>query len=63
METLMTIADLAEKMRLSEATIRKYVLEKSVPYLKIGAAVRFLPSEIEKWVEARKKSLLSVKKK
>ena len=56
METLMTIADLAEKMRLTESTIRKYVLEKSVPYIKIGAAVRFRPTEIEQWMDAKKKN-------
>ena len=57
METLMTIADLAEKMRLTESTIRSYVLHKRVPYVKIGAAIRFSPTEIEEWLKSKVKPL------
>ena len=63
METLMTIADVAEKLQLTEATIRKYVLAKVIPYIKIGAAIRFRPSEIEEWINDNQKSIpQSVKK-
>ena len=55
MENLMTIADVAEKMSLTEWAIRRYVQQKTIPYLKIGAAVRFLPSEVEEWIKANRK--------
>ena len=51
METLMTIADLAERMQITESVIRKHILKKVVPYIKIGAAIRFVPSEIEEWIK------------
>jgi excisionase family DNA binding protein len=51
METYMTIAELAEYIKLSEQTVRRYVLNKTVPYRKIQKAVRFRVSEIEKWID------------
>lgn len=58
MENLMTIADVAEKMSLTESAIRKFVQQKTIPYLKVGAAVRFLPSEVEEWLKTRRKMLM-----
>jgi excisionase family DNA binding protein len=52
METYLTIAELAECIKLSEQTVRRYVLNKTVPYHKIQKVVRFRVSEIEKWIEA-----------
>jgi excisionase family DNA binding protein len=51
METYLTIAELAEYIKLSEQTVRRYVLNKTVPYRKIHKAVRFRVSEIEKWID------------
>jgi excisionase family DNA binding protein len=51
METYLTIAELAEYIKLSEQTVRRYVLNKTVPYHKIQKAVRFRVSEIEEWIE------------
>ena len=55
METLMTIAELAEKIRMTESTVRSYVLRKIIPYVKIGAAVRFVPEEINRWLVSKTK--------
>jgi excisionase family DNA binding protein len=52
METYLTIAELAEYIKLSEQTVRRYVLNKTVPYHKIHKVVRFRVSEIEKWIES-----------
>jgi excisionase family DNA binding protein len=52
-ETLMTAEEVAGVTRLAVATVRKYVLRKSIPFLKIGASVRFRPSEIEDWIARR----------
>jgi excisionase family DNA binding protein len=51
METYLTIGEMAEYIKLSEQTIRRYVLNKTVPYHKIHRAVRFRVSEIEKWID------------
>ena len=51
METYFTVAELAEYIKLSEQTVRRYVLDKTVPYHKIHRAVRFRVSEIEKWID------------
>jgi excisionase family DNA binding protein len=51
METYLTIAELAEHIKLSEQTVRRYVLNKTVPYRKIHKVIRFRVSEIEKWID------------
>jgi len=51
----MTIAEVAEAIQMSQAAVRKYVLKKTIPHLKIGAAVRFMPSEIQGWLVERKR--------
>jgi excisionase family DNA binding protein len=51
METYLTIAELADYLKLSEQTIRRYVLNRTVPYHKIHKVVRFRVSEIERWIE------------
>jgi excisionase family DNA binding protein len=51
METLLTIAELAGLVKLSEQTIRRYVLHRVIPFHKVRKAVRFRPSEIEAWVD------------
>ncbi len=50
MEVYLTIEELAVMLKLSEQTIRRYVLNKTIPYRKIVKAVRFRLSEIEKWI-------------
>jgi excisionase family DNA binding protein len=49
----MTVDDVAGITKLAVATVRKYVLRKTIPFVKIGAAVRFKPSEIEKWITGK----------
>jgi excisionase family DNA binding protein len=53
METLMTVSDVAGITKLAVATVRKYVLRKTIPFVKIGTAVRFRPSEIEGWINRK----------
>jgi excisionase family DNA binding protein len=44
MEKLMTIAEVAEATTLKISTIRKYVLKKTISFVKLGGAVRFSPA-------------------
>jgi excisionase family DNA binding protein len=50
METYMTIEEVAAYLKLANQTIRKYVLNKSIPYRKVQKSVRFRLSEIERWI-------------
>ena len=53
MERLLTIAEVADLTRLTVSTIRKHVWKETMPFVKLGAAVRFRPAEIEAWVQER----------
>ena len=51
MEILLTVKELAAALKLTEQTIWRYVMRKEIPYRKIMRAVRFRPSEINKWID------------
>ena len=51
METYLTIEEMAEYLKLAEQTIRKWVLNREIPYRKIKKVIRFRVSEIEKWID------------
>jgi excisionase family DNA binding protein len=50
-ETYLTVEEVAAYLKLADQTIRKYVLNKSIPYRKVQSSVRFRLSEIEKWID------------
>jgi excisionase family DNA binding protein len=50
-ETYLSIAEMAAHIKLSEQTIRRYVLNREIPYHKIKKVVRFRLSEIERWID------------
>jgi len=46
--------EVADKLRISVATIRRYRLFRQGPrYLKIGSSVRYRPEDVSNWLEAR----------
>jgi excisionase family DNA binding protein len=51
MEIYLTIEEAAAYLKLAPQTIRKYVLNKTIPYRKVQKSVRFRVSEIEKWID------------
>jgi excisionase family DNA binding protein len=51
MEVLLTINDVAALTKIKVGTLRKFVAKRSIPYVKLGAGLRFRVSEIEKWIE------------
>ena len=51
LETLLTIAEVAAALKLAEQTVRRWVLRREIPFLKIGKAVRFRPSDIARWID------------
>ena len=53
METYLTVKDVALIVKLSVQTIRRYTMNKEIPFHKINRMVRYKKSEIELWVEKR----------
>lgn len=49
----MTIGELAEKLKVSRGYIYNLCYKHRIPYRKIGRLVRFLPSEIEEWIDSQ----------
>jgi excisionase family DNA binding protein len=51
METYLTIEEVARHLKLAKQTIRRYVLNREIPYHKIKKVIRFRLSEVERWVD------------
>jgi len=51
METYLTIEELADYLKLAVQTLRRYVLNREIPFCKIKKVIRFRLSEIEKWID------------
>jgi excisionase family DNA binding protein len=58
-ETYLNIEGLAEYLKLSVQTIRRWVLNREVPFHKIKKVIRFRLSEIERWVDGGGKCILA----
>jgi PTS system nitrogen regulatory IIA component len=50
-ETYLTIEELAGYLKLAEQTIRRWVLNREIPFRKIKKVIRFRLSEVEKWID------------
>jgi len=50
-EIYLNIEGLAKYLGIAEKTIRKWVLNREIPYHKIKKVIRFRLSEIEKWID------------
>jgi excisionase family DNA binding protein len=51
MLNLLTESDVAERLRVSLASVRRWRLEKRGPtFLKVGSLVRYRPEDLESWV-------------
>jgi excisionase family DNA binding protein len=53
MNQLLTKKDVASVLRITVRGVDKMVIEKRIPYLKLGKMVRFNPTTLEKWMESR----------
>jgi len=52
-DAYLTAYEVALFVKLSLQTIRRYTMNKEIPFHKIGRSVRYKKSEIEEWVEKR----------
>jgi len=53
MSTLLTETDLAERLHVSLASVRRWRLEQRGPqFIKVGSLVRYRPEDLELWLAA-----------
>ena len=50
---LLTVKELAVVLRVSEKTVRDWVLKEKIPVLRINHCVRFEPLAISEWLTGR----------
>jgi excisionase family DNA binding protein len=55
MENLIRAGEVAVMVDVSIQTIYRYVMNKEIPFYKLGRAVRFSRAEILGWLDGRKK--------
>jgi excisionase family DNA binding protein len=48
---LLTINELSQLTKMPIGTLRKYILKKWIPYVKLGTAVRFNRKKINEWID------------
>ncbi len=52
---LLTIDDLAKRLRIKPSTLYAWVAQGKIPHLKIHRLIRFDPEEIDHWVQSFQK--------
>jgi excisionase family DNA binding protein len=50
-EKLLTYEQLSKIINIAPITLRVWVMNKKIPFIKIGKCVRFHPKTINKWLE------------
>jgi len=52
--TLLRASEIAGMLGITERHVRRLVLERRIPFAKVGRFVRFDPRDIERWLQAAK---------
>ena len=55
MEKLLTINDLSEWLQVSKSSIYKWTHMGYIPHYKLSSKIRFKVSDVEKWLNKRKR--------
>lgn len=51
---LVRLEDVAQALGITERHVRRLVDERRIPFVKVGAFVRFEPAQVARWVEAQR---------
>jgi len=51
METIYTIPEVAEYLKMSKSKVYDLVKRQKIPYIRIGRNVRIRQSDLDKWLE------------
>jgi excisionase family DNA binding protein len=54
---LWTAQEVAAFLRLNEQTVRRMAARGDLPCVRVGGGLRFVPSDITRWVSARKEGV------
>lgn len=54
LEPMMTLKEVASFLSVSERTVRRLVVSGHFPCVHVGAQLRFIRSDVLRWVSARK---------
>jgi excisionase family DNA binding protein len=54
LQPLLTLAEVATVLQLSEKTVRRLVASRRIPCLRLGRQLRFVPGDVFRWIEALK---------
>lgn len=52
-DTVLTVRDVAEMLKLAEKTVYSLVADGEIPGFKVGGSWRFSRKELENWIEAQ----------
>jgi excisionase family DNA binding protein len=50
-EVMLTLREAAQKLRVSERTLREWVKRAIVPHVKVGRKILFPLARLERWIE------------
>jgi excisionase family DNA binding protein len=48
---LLDAAALAERLGITERHVRRLIAERRIPFVKVGRFVRFVPADVDKWLQ------------
>ncbi|MDD4956771.1 MAG: helix-turn-helix domain-containing protein [Candidatus Omnitrophica bacterium] len=54
--TMMTVKDVAEYLKMKTVTIYKHAQDGKIPAFKVGSTWRFKKETIDKWIEDQEKN-------
>jgi excisionase family DNA binding protein len=49
MEQLLSIKEVSTRLKVKESTLRAWVFQKRIPFVRLGRLVRFRESDLEDW--------------
>ena len=50
-ERLLKLREVSEFLQISPSSVYRLVLERKIPFIRVGGAIRFKPRSISEWVE------------
>lgn len=54
---LLTVRELAQVLGIHEKTVYDWVAKGQLPCVRLGNRLRFLPSDVSRWLQARKEGV------
>lgn len=50
-ESLLTVQDVADRLKVSESTVRRLIDQGAIPIVRIGRQIRIRPEDVEKYIK------------